>query len=257
MTTTFEMTGRVGIVTGGTGGMGRAITVALARSGATVVACDRAGDDGAALVDECASLPGSARFSTTDVTSSDEVRQLVEHTMTQFGRLDFAVNAAAIEFETVGLADCEDDDFDRMMAVNLRGIFLCMKYQLRAMLTAGNGGSIVNIASTNSFRPQPHQPVYTAGKHAVIGLTKSAAMDYARNGIRVNAICPGPIDTPMLQGAIARRGRDVNEVANRLTSMGRLGTADEIAQAALWLCSDASSFTNGHALAVDGGMLAS
>jgi NAD(P)-dependent dehydrogenase (short-subunit alcohol dehydrogenase family) len=123
------------------------------------------------------------------------------------------------------------------------------------MLAEGTGGSIVNIASTNSFRPQRDQPVYTAGKHAVLGLTRSAALDYADHGIRVNAICPGAIDTPMLRAAMQRRGRAPEEVAGRLTRFGRFGTADEIAAAAVWLCCDESSFTTGHALAVDGGML--
>jgi glucose 1-dehydrogenase len=141
-----------------------------------------------------------------------------------------------------------------MMNVNTRGVFLCMKHEIAAMLAAG-GGSIVNIASTNSFRPQHDQPAYTASKHAVLGLTRSAAMDYAGRGIRINAICPGAIDTPMLRNAMERRGRDADDVAHRLSPLGRFGRPDEIAAAVLWLCSDASSFTSGHALAVDGGML--
>ena len=128
--------------------------------------------------------------------------------------------------------------------------------KMRAMLDAGNGGSIVNIASTNSFRPQHDQPAYTASKHAVLGLTRSAAIDYGRQGIRINAICPGAIDTPMLRNAIERRGRDADSVAGRLGYVGRFGEPDEIAAAAVWLCSDSSSFTTGHALSVDGGMLA-
>jgi NAD(P)-dependent dehydrogenase (short-subunit alcohol dehydrogenase family) len=135
-------------------------------------------------------------------------------------------------------------------------MFLCLKYEIRQMLAQGAGGAIVNIASTNSFRPQPHQSAYTASKHGVLGITKSAAIDYARDGIRINAICPGAIDTPMLRAAIDRRGRDPQEVADRLSTLGRFGTSDEIAAAALWLCSDDASFTVGHALAVDGGYLA-
>ena len=143
-----------------------------------------------------------------------------------------------------------------MQRINLRGLFLCMKHELRAMLAAGRGGAIVNIASTNSVRPQPNQPAYTASKHGVLGLTRSAAVDYARHGIRVNAICPGGIDTPMLRGAMARRNRDADEVAGRLSLTGRFGRPEDIAAAALWLCSDASAYTLGHALAVDGGYLA-
>jgi len=166
------------------------------------------------------------------------------------------VNAAAIELEADRLADIDEATFDRLVAVNLKSIFLCLKYEIRQMLAQGDGGAVVNIASTNSFRPQPHQSVYTATKHGVIGMTRNAAIDYAGDGIRINAICPGSIDTPMLRAAIDRRGRDPEEVANRLSLIGRFGTVDEIAKAALWLCSDESSFTMGHALAVDGGYLA-
>jgi glucose 1-dehydrogenase len=141
-----------------------------------------------------------------------------------------------------------------MIDVNLTSVFLCMKHEINAML-AGGGGAIVNIASTNSYRPQPHQSAYTASKFGVLGLTKSAAVDYAPRGIRINAICPGSIDTPMLRGAIAKRGRDPQEVADRLSLIGRFGTVDEIAAAALYLCSGAAGFTIGHALAVDGGYL--
>ena len=124
------------------------------------------------------------------------------------------------------------------------------------MLAAGRGGAIVNIASTNSFRPQPHQSAYTASKHGVLGMTRNAAVDYGKDGIRINAVCPGAIDTPMLRAAMERRGRQPEEVAGRLSLFGRFGQPDEIAQACLWLCSDESSFTTGHALAVDGGYLA-
>jgi NAD(P)-dependent dehydrogenase (short-subunit alcohol dehydrogenase family) len=136
-----------------------------------------------------------------------------------------------------------------------------MKHEIAAMLAnepgPGGRGAIVNIASTNSFRPQRDQPAYTASKHAVLGLTRSAAVDYSARGIRVNAICPGAIDTPMLRAAMQRRGRDPDDVVSRLSLIGRFGRPDEIAAAALWLCSDAASFTMGHALAVDAGMLAS
>ena len=152
-----------------------------------------------------------------------------------------------------------------MQTVNVRGVFLCMKYEIAAMLANEPGGgetghdgrgAIVNIASTNSFRPQRDQPAYTASKHAVLGLTRSAAIDYAGRGVRINAICPGTIDTPMLRNAMERRGRNPQDVADRLSLLGRFGTPEEIAAAALWLCSDSASFTLGHALAVDAGYLA-
>ena len=177
---------------------GRAITARLAQAGAHVVA----GDLHHAMREEPAvgSQPatGEVRFVATDVSDADNVAALVQEAIDQYGRLDCAVNAAAVEFETVALADCADDDFDRMMTINTRGVFLSMKHELRAMIAAGNGGSIVNIASTNSYRPQHFQPAYTASKHAVLGLTRSAAIDYARQGIRVNCVVPGAIDTPML-----------------------------------------------------------
>jgi len=252
---TSDLADKTAVVTGATGGMGQAITRHLARAGVNVVATDV--NDAAAdeLLAACADAPGAVRFQTADVARADEVEAVVVVAVSSFGQLDCAVNAAAIEFETVPLAECADDDFDRMMAVNVRGVFLSMKYELRALLDAGNGGAIVNIASTNSFTPQQGQPAYTASKHAVLGLTRSAALDYARHGIRVNAIYPGAIDTPMLHQAMERRGRKVADVQKRLSLFNRFGTPDEIAQAALWLCSDASSFTTGHALGVDGGML--
>lgn len=250
-----ELDGRVAIVTGATGGMGRAITRRLAEAGANVMATDLTDRDAEALLAACGDAPGDVRFKPGDVADPDDVQAVVAATLAAFGSLHCAVNAAAIEFETVPLAECADDDYDRMMTVNVRGVFLSMKHEIRAMLDAGTGGSIVNIASTNAYKPQYGQPAYTASKHAVLGLTRSAAMDYARHDIRVNCICPGAIDTPMLRNAMERRNRDADDTAKRLSLFRRFGEPGEIADAALWLCSDASSFTTGHALAVDGGML--
>jgi NAD(P)-dependent dehydrogenase (short-subunit alcohol dehydrogenase family) len=245
------------IVTGATGGMGRAICTRLSDAGAAVIATDLSDAGADALLAGAPTEGGSIHFVSGDVSVSDDVAAVVATALSRTGRLDAAVNAAAIEFETVPLAECSEDDFDRMMRVNVRGVFLSMKHEIAAMLEGGRPGSIVNIASTNSFRPQHDQPAYTASKHAVLGLTRSAAFDYAARGIRVNAICPGAIDTPMLRGAMERRGRDADDTARRLSPIGRFGHPTEIADAALWLVSSASSFTTGHALAVDGGMLAS
>jgi NAD(P)-dependent dehydrogenase (short-subunit alcohol dehydrogenase family) len=185
------------------------------------------------------------------------VRAAVGVAIEGFGRLDHAVNAAAIENENQPLHECSDEAFDRMQAINVRGMFNCMKAEITAMLAnAPVHGAIVNIASTNAIRPQPNQPAYTASKHAVLGLTRSAAIDYAARGIRINAICPGSIDTPMLRNAMERRGRREEDVIARLSLLNRFGTAEEIAAAALWLCSDAASFTIGHDLAIDAGYLA-
>jgi NAD(P)-dependent dehydrogenase (short-subunit alcohol dehydrogenase family) len=253
---TTDLSGTTAIVTGATGGMGRAITARFAAAGADVIATDLSDTGADALLATAPADGGSIHFVAGDVSVAGDVAAVVAAALSRTGRLDSAVNAAAIEFETVPLAECADDDFDRMMRVNVRGVFLSMKHELAAMLDGGRPGSIVNVASTNSFRPQHDQPAYTASKHAVLGLTRSAAMDYASHGIRVNAICPGAIDTPMLRNAMERRGRDADDVARRLSPVGRFGDPNEIAEAALWLVSPASSFTTGHALAVDGGMLA-
>jgi NAD(P)-dependent dehydrogenase (short-subunit alcohol dehydrogenase family) len=251
-----DFTGEVAVVTGAAGGMGRACVLAFAAAGAQVVGCDVDEAGGAETVAQVAAAGGIAHFVRVDVSDPDGVREMTDLAVREFGRLDCAVNAAAIENETAVLHESTVESFDRMIAVNLRGIFLSMKHELTAMLECGNGGAIVNIASTNSFRPQPHQASYTAAKHGVLGITRAAAIDYAPLGIRVNAICPGGIDTPMLRGAMERRGRNPQDVANRLSLIGRFGTPEEIAAAALWLCSDASSYTMGHALAVDAGYLA-
>jgi glucose 1-dehydrogenase len=248
--------GRVALVTGAGGGMGRAIARRFAQEGAVLVLADVDEAGGEAAAEEARSIGTKAMFVRTDVSSSEQVQALVNAATAEYSSLDCAVNAAAIEFERVPLADCEDDDFDRMIAVNLRSVFLCMKYEIRAMQDWGSKGWIVNIASTNSFRPQRNQPAYTASKHGVLGLTRSAAIDYAMSGIRINAICPGAIDTPMLRNAMAKRNGDPEETAKRLSTLQRFGRPDEIADAALWLCTDASSFVVGHALAVDGGYLA-
>jgi glucose 1-dehydrogenase len=255
-----DFTGDVALVTGAAGGMGRAIALAFATAGATVVAADvdvAGGQETERLV---RAAGGSADFIDTDISDPDAVEALVATAVDRYGKLDCAVNAAAIENETSPLHECELESFERMHAVNVRGVFLCMKFEIAAMLAnderSGGRGAIVNIASTNSFRPQHDQPAYTASKHAVLGLSRSAALDYAGRGVRVNVICPGSIDTPMLREAMRRRGRDPQDVADRLSLLGRFGTPDEIAAAALWLCSDASSFTVGHALAVDAGYLA-
>jgi NAD(P)-dependent dehydrogenase (short-subunit alcohol dehydrogenase family) len=252
---TYDMTGKVALVTGGAQGMGRAIAYAFADAGCSVVVADISVAGGEETVTTIRNSGGAASFRSCDVADATQVEQLVSFAVSTYGRIDYAVNAAAIEGESVPLAELDDDLFDRLQAVNVRSVYLCMKHEINAMLVTG-GGAIVNIASTNSFRPQPHQAAYTTSKHAVLGLTKSAAIDYAPKGIRINAIVPGSIDTPMLRNAMARRGRDEKDVISRLSLLGRFGRPDEIAAAALWLCSDASSFTVGHALAVDAGYLA-
>ena len=246
--------GKTALVTGGASGMGRAISSAYAAAGARVVVADVSVDGGEQTAQAIKDAGGEALFVRTDVSASADVQAAVAAAVSTFGGLDCAANAAAIEGESGPLADVDEETFDRIIAVNLRSIFLSMKYEIRAMLEQGSG-AIVNIASTNSYRPQPRQAAYTASKYGVAGITKAAAIDYAPLGIRINAVAPGAIDTPMLRNAIASRGSDVDDVTRRLSLVGRFGTVDEIAQAVLWLCSDQSTFTVGHVLAVDGGYL--
>ncbi len=235
--------------------MGRATALAFAAAGAQVVVADIVDEGGKQTVELIREAGGEAVFAHTDVSRAADVEAAIALAVDTYGGLDQAANMAAIETEKGPLADIEEAEFDRMIAVNLKSIFLCMKYELQAMLNRG-GGAIVNIASTSSFRPQANQGVYTASKHGVAGMTKAAAIDYAKHGIRINAIAPGAIDTPMLRHAMEVRGRTEADVVGRLSLVGRFGQPSEIANAVLWLCSDRASFTVGHILAVDGGYLA-
>jgi NAD(P)-dependent dehydrogenase (short-subunit alcohol dehydrogenase family) len=256
--TEAEFAGKVALVTGAAGGMGRAIALAFAAAGAQVVVADIADEGGRQTVELIREAGGEAEFAHTDVSQAADVEAAVALAVDTYAGLDYAANAAAIETESGPLADIEEAEFDRLVAVNLKSIFLSMKYELRAMLDRGSGASraIVNIASTNAFRPQPNQAAYTATKHGVAGMTKAAAIDYAPRGIRINAVAPGAIDTPMLRHAMEVRGRTEADVVGRLSLVGRFGLPEEIANAVLWLCSDRASFTVGHVLAVDGGYLA-
>ena len=250
--------GKSGIVTGGGSGMGRAMAIAFAAEGAKLIVTDVNAAGGEETVAAIRAAGGEAQFLRSDAADAAQVEAMVAAAVKHHDRLDFAVNNAAVEVSTGALADCADDAFDRLVAVNFKGVFLCMKHEIRQMLKQG-GGAIVNIASMNAFRPQPTQAVYTATKHAVLGLTRNAAIEYAAAGIRINCICPGAIDTPMLQRAMARfeeAGVPSEQLVSQLSLINRPGQPEEIAKAALWLCSDQASFTYGHALAVDGGYLA-
>lgn len=249
-----QMDGKVALVTGAASGIGRASALALARVGAAVCVSDINGDGAADTARRIIDEGGKAIALACDVTQADDVRAMVAATVDAFGRLDAAVNNAGIAGSFVDrLHEADDDTFEQVLAVNLRGVWLCMKAELAQMLA--DGGSIVNIASVAGLIGAPKAAAYTASKHAVVGLSKSAAVDYAKLGIRVNAICPAYTDTAMAQSAIAGNPL-MAHIMERAIPMGRLGRASEIGEAALWLCSEASSFVTGHALALDGGLVA-
>ena len=245
------LAGQAGLVTGAGSGIGRATALRLAAAGAAVVVADI--DEGAAraTVELVQLAGGTAVACQCDIANQTDVGAMVELTVERFGRLDFAHNNAGVMGTQRRAVDYALDDFDRIMWINVRGTFLCMQAELRVMLSAGRG-CIVNTASEASLKGSAADAVYTASKHAIAGLTKTAALEYARRGIRVNAVCPGVILTGMMQ-AVEQTNPDNYEKAKNLMPIGRYGQPEEIAEAVLWLCSDASSLVNGHLLAVDGG----
>lgn len=250
-----QMEGKVALVTGAASGIGRASALALARAGAAVCVSDINGDGAEETAQSITEAGGKAIAIACDVTNAEDVQAMVAETVDAFGRLDAAVNNAGIAGSfTEHLHEADDMMFEQVLAVNLRGVWLCMKAELAQML-AGGGGAIVNIASVAGLIGAPKAAAYTASKHAVVGLTKSAAVDYAKRGIRVNAICPAYTDTAMVQSAIAGNPL-MAHIMERAIPMGRLGQPTEIAEAVVWLCADASSFVTGHALALDGGLVA-
>jgi len=252
--TANEFQGRVALVSGGGSGIGRACAVALARAGARVVVSDlpQSGGDGTVAAIEAAG--GQAAFIAADVTQEEQVADLVGQVMARYGRLDAAVNSAGI-FGRIGpMAQQSLEDFQKVIGINLTGVFLCMKYQVPAMLQVG-AGAVVNIASVQGLVSGAGAALYSASKHGVLGLTKGAALDYARTGVRINAICPGTIETPLAQKYYADRGVPLPNGDPRIP-IGRVGRPDEVAQVAVFLCSGASSYMTGVALPVDGAITA-
>jgi NAD(P)-dependent dehydrogenase (short-subunit alcohol dehydrogenase family) len=242
---------RVAIVTGAAAGIGKSTALAFAAQGATVIVADIDEKTGESVAEEIRQSGGLAEFIRCDVTSDSDVQAMVALAVDKYGRLDFAFNNAGIEIEHSKLADGNESEYDRIMDVNVKGVWRCMKHQIPAMLARG-GGSIVNTASIAGLGAAPRMSIYSASKHAVIGLTKSAAVEYAKKEIRVNAVCPAVIDTDMFRRAAESDPRKA-EYAAAMHPVGRLGKPEEIAGAVLYLCSDEAAFTTGVALPLDGG----
>lgn len=252
--TETQMTDRVAIVTGGGSGMGAATARLLAQNGARVLIADLNAELGCAVADEIVADGGEAAFTRTDVSDENDVADMVATAVEKWGRLDCAVNNAALPPDSAPIVDLDIATFDRMVAVNLRSVALCLKHELRQMVSQ-RSGSIVNLGSVSSVKARAHNSAYVATKHGVVGLTKTAALEHGRDQIRVNAVLPGGIDTPMIRAARAASGVTPPDEFG-LSLFGRLGTPEEIAEACLWLCSDRSSYVTGHSLAVDAGFLA-
>jgi NAD(P)-dependent dehydrogenase (short-subunit alcohol dehydrogenase family) len=245
--------GKSALVTGAASGIGRASALAFAREGARVVIADVNEAEGRKAAEAIRRAGSEARFVRADVTREDEVEAMVRETVEAFGGLDCALNNAGMTGVAGPLQGLSLEEFERVMALNLVGVFLCMKHEIPAM--GEGGGAIVNMASGAGLIPTPGLAPYCASKHGVLGLTKTAALETARTGLRINAICPGSTDTPMLQTSMAADPQ-VKKMVLSAQPGGRLGTAEEIAEAAVWLCSDRASFVTGHSMLVDGGAVA-
>jgi len=246
------------LVTGGASGIGRATALAFAREGAKVVVADVAIAGGEETVRMVRAAGGTAIFVQADVSRGNEVERMVKRGMETYGRLDCAFNNAGIQGDLAQTAACSEENWRRIIAINLTGVWLCMKYEIPPMLARG-GGAIVNTASNFGLVGSDGMPAYAASKHGVVGLSKTAALEYAKAGVRVNAVCPGPTQTPLVDQVLRQQPQLADRIVAAITArepVGRMGRPEEIADAVVWLCSDAASFVTGAAIAVDGGFVA-
>jgi NAD(P)-dependent dehydrogenase (short-subunit alcohol dehydrogenase family) len=249
-----EFEGKVSLVTGAASGIGCATAIAFARKGAKVVVSDVDRSGGEATAREIEKRGGEAIFVAADVSDAADVEAMVARTVKRFGRLDYAFNNAGIEGEMASTVDCSEENWDRVLGVNLKGVWLCMRQEIPVMLDDG-GGVIVNCASVAGLVGFRNLPAYCASKGGIVELTRATALEYANAGIRVNAVCPGVIRTPMVERVVAG-STEIEEQYTALQPIGRMGEPDEIAESVLWLCSGGASFVIGHPLVADGGLVA-
>jgi NAD(P)-dependent dehydrogenase (short-subunit alcohol dehydrogenase family) len=247
--------GKIALVTGGSSGIGRETALAFARQGARVVVASRHDTAGEETVQRVREAGGEALFVRTDVTCETDMKTAVESAVEAFGKLDLAFNNAGVEQHAQPLPEQDETTFDRIMAVNAKGVWLALKHEIPTMLRTAGGGAIVNTSSIAGVIAFPQVPIYTAAKHAVVGLTKAVALEYATRNVRVNAVNPGAVDTEMF-ARFAGDNASLRQQVMALHPMGRLARSEEIAHAVVWLCSDLSSFVTGHTLMIDGGYVA-
>ena len=248
--------GKIALITGCGSGIGRATALKFAREGALVTCADIDPKSGETTVAMVRDAGGKAEFIQTDVSDANQVQTLIGKIVTAHGRLDCAFNNAGIEGDVIEAHESSERNFDRLMAINVKGVWLCLKYEIRQMLKQG-GGAIVNTASVAGLSGFPALSLYVASKHAVVGLTKSAALECAQGGVRINAVCPGPVDTPMMERIGSNEGRPGRKDFEAFVPMRRYAEPREIAQTVTWLCSSEASYVTGVAMPVDGGMVAS